>query len=427
MTIEKMTVLEAEVVAKLTKEEKEELKSLADSKAVVLHYVNQYYQSQDSRIRSDHQIRMLLEKMDFAEIPSTILKQAKNAAAEEAYNKKCIDVITDTVPICRWMKSITGIGPILSAYIYSSFDIDKANYATEFLSYAGLNDNNNPWLGNDKANKIVKDAIAYRAEKFDIITESLKGLCKDKKTEKSLFTGLKKAGKDIDIDCYIIGDIVYNNTGHELSDIDTDYDFIEEYVLNLAYPSSCDDILIGYIAPRVKRKPSLIKKGTYNNWRLKKSKTKIPYTSDLVAYLAKPPYNTDLKKRMFLVGDMFIKNSGREKSLYGRIYKDRKMTEHYNNDQGLYADQAAKLLEEKNYDKNTPTYKALSQGKLSDAHINSRARRYATKLFISHVFEAMYYEKHGKKAPNPYVISHLDHHDYIAPEVDFVPFIDGDM
>ena len=35
----------------------------------------------------------------------------------------------------------------------------------------------------------------------------------------------------------------------------------------------------------------------------------------------------------------------------------------------------------------------------------------------------MYYDKFKTKAPRAYVIEHMGHHDYIAPEVDYKEFI----
>ena len=49
--------------------------------------------------------------------------------------------------------------------------------------------------------------------------------------------------------------------------------------------------------------------------------------------------------------------------------------------------------------------------------------RYAVKLFISHVFEAMYFAEFHEEPPKAYVIQYMGHHDYIAPEVDYKKFI----
>lgn len=422
--------VELEVVAKVSKEEKEELIGASSNKKIVKYLVDQYYQSQNYRIRAQNQTRALLQGFDESDVQQFkfIEKELDNAVAQEALNKKYMDIVTDTIPVCRWMKSITGIGPVLSAYLYSVFDVKVGNYNTKFLSYAGLNDNNNPWLGAEKAKKMVRDAIEYRQEKFDRITEIFEDGCVNKTTFKKLITALKKLGKNNDIDHTTIKSTILEISGINIDDVeDINMTFIAEYINNLANPKVCDDILIDYISDKTGRNFTNVQKGTRNNWARKKAKSKDPTTEDLASYLAKPPYNTELKKMMYIVGDMFIKNSGRDKSLYGKIYKQKKLEYIRLNEQGCYAEQAKKILEEKNFSKTTSTYKALSEGRLSDAHINARARRYAVKLFISHVFEAMYYAEYRKEPPQTYVIKYMDHHDYIAPEVDYRPYIDGEL
>jgi hypothetical protein len=81
------------------------------------------------------------------------------------------------------------------------------------------------------------------------------------------------------------------------------------------------------------------------------------------------------------------------------------------------------MLTEKNYSKDTDTYKYLIEGKLSPAHINRRAKRYAVKIFLTHFFEACWIYKHGTKPPTIYPLAHMDHVDYIEPEVEFEKFL----
>lgn len=143
--------------------------------------------------------------------------------------------------------------------------------------------------------------------------------------------------------------------------------------------------------------------------------------SDRVAltnYLAKPPYNIDLKKICYLIGESFVKVSNRG-SLYGQLYRERKILETEKNERGEYADQAAKILRDKNFSKDTATKKLLLEGKLSPAHINSRAKRYAVKVFLTHFFEACYVYTYNEKPPVIYPIAHMDHVDYIEPEVPY--------
>ena len=107
-------------------------------------------------------------------------------------------------------------------------------------------------------------------------------------------------------------------------------------------------------------------------------------------------------------------------SLYGRLYKERFDYETMKNERGDYADQAAKILASKNFSKTTSAYKFYSEGKLPPAHIVQRCERYVTKMFISHLYEAAYYNKYGVMAPNPYVLCFCEGHtDYIGPEVPY--------
>ena len=70
-------------------------------------------------------------------------------------------------------------------------------------------------------------------------------------------------------------------------------------------------------------------------------------------------------------------------------------------------------LAAKNYTKGTITRKALEAGELSDAHLHARARRYAVKMFLSHLHEVMYITILGQKPPMPFAIAHLNHAHYV--------------
>lgn len=131
------------------------------------------------------------------------------------------------------------------------------------------------------------------------------------------------------------------------------------------------------------------------------------------------PYNRRLKTLCFKIGKSFMFNSKNPNSLYGRLYRERKEFETRNNMNGLYANQAFKIIQEKNFKKSTTAYSYYSKGMLPPAHIDMRARRFAVKLFISHCYEAAYYNKYGKPAPMPYMIAYQDHKDYIGPEVPY--------
>jgi hypothetical protein len=132
----------------------------------------------------------------------------------------------------------------------------------------------------------------------------------------------------------------------------------------------------------------------------------------------KRPFNMRLKVICYYAGSCFQKFSGRDECFYGKIYAKRRLYEIEKNERLEYKDQAAELA--KRVGKNTNAYKFLSQGKLSPAHINARAMRYAVKLFLSHLHEVWYTAVFKERPPKPFPIAIQGHAHYIPP-----PNVDG--
>lgn len=130
----------------------------------------------------------------------------------------------------------------------------------------------------------------------------------------------------------------------------------------------------------------------------------------------KKPFNGQLKTLCWKISDSFVKVSGREDAFYGKVYRERKQYEIARNDRGELADQAAAKLEKFKIGKGTDAYKAYSIGRLPPAHIDARARRYAVKLFLSHLHECWWKETHdGELPPKPFAIAIAGHAHYIPP------------
>lgn len=131
----------------------------------------------------------------------------------------------------------------------------------------------------------------------------------------------------------------------------------------------------------------------------------------------KRPWNARLKVLCWKIGESFVKVSSNEKAVYGHYYVERKQQYIKKNEEGGFKEFAARTLENKKFGKDTDAYKCYIEGKLPPAHIHAMATRAAVKLFLSH-FQQVWYEKHhGKPAPKPFVIAHLNHKDFIAPPV----------
>lgn len=129
----------------------------------------------------------------------------------------------------------------------------------------------------------------------------------------------------------------------------------------------------------------------------------------------KRPWNADLKTLCWKIGESFVKASGRDNDVYGKVYRERKALEQAKNDAGEYAEQAKHQLERFNIGQNTLARAAYVSGKLPPAHIHARAKRYAVKLFLSHLHTVWYECYHERKAPRPYVIEHMGHAHEIPP------------
>lgn len=128
----------------------------------------------------------------------------------------------------------------------------------------------------------------------------------------------------------------------------------------------------------------------------------------------KRPWNARLKTLCWKIGESFVKVSNNPNDFYGKIYAERKRIETEKNENFEYKDQAENVLKNKKIGKDTDAYKAYSQGKLPPAHIHARAKRYAVKLFLSHLFEKWYEHHYKTEAPKPYCFEHLGHVHKIA-------------
>ena len=137
----------------------------------------------------------------------------------------------------------------------------------------------------------------------------------------------------------------------------------------------------------------------------------------------KRPWNADLKTLCWKVGESFVKVSGKDDAVYGKIYAKRKLLEIERNEAGKFEDQAVAKLKKHKIGKETEAYKHYIKGKLPPAHIHARARRYAVKLFLAHLQEVWFFDHHKKLAPLPYPIVHLEGHSDIieAPNQDMIP------
>ena len=505
------------------------------SQVELRYLVDSYYQSQDDRITKDGQVRAINQGYDGEDHQPPLALQwvAKNRRNEEEQIKKLLDVYTDNHPVGRWAKDTIGIGPVLAAALIAYMDIEKCKHSGQFLSYAGQNDQNVPWLGNDKAGDIVKAAKAIHEMEMKLAIDALQRLSKnfdydwkkfkeDTKDLMELFSkykstdlaaillndyidskGTKNPLEDDNVDDIFtpkqqktvnkylkaygdmliefsevfsdeISDYDYDEArdalvekleySHQIKDQDT-IDVIENLkdegiiskewfmfpnhmkrlheslknrtvfvysnellsdVLNyIADPALVTDSVLVIVGDATLRQPAVIRRNFENLKNAKKKDKELKYNyTNLQKILAKPPYNIDLKVICWKIGQSFMKVCNKEESVYGALYKERKDLEKARNDHNAYGDQIATALITKNFKKGTDTYKSYMEGKLTDSHITARATRMATRVFLTHFFEAMYIHRYNAAPPQIFPIAHMGHEDYIQPEVPFEKYLE---
>ena len=127
------------------------------------------------------------------------------------------------------------------------------------------------------------------------------------------------------------------------------------------------------------------------------------------------PWNADLKRLCYLIGESFVKVQRYEGDVYGKIYAWRKAQETEKNERLDYAEQAKASLAAKRYGEETDARKHYEAGRLPPARIHMRAMRYATKLFLAHYHHVLHETVKGEPPPKPYILQHGGHVDFIRP------------
>lgn len=105
------------------------------SRREIRYLVHYYYMAQDDRMRAHNQVRAL----DKSEEPNAVVMWlADQARTIENELKKVLNDYTTHHPMGEWMRSIYGIGPVISAGLLAHIDIEKAPTVGHIWRFAGL-------------------------------------------------------------------------------------------------------------------------------------------------------------------------------------------------------------------------------------------------------------------------------------------------
>ena len=154
---------------RISKKLKEKVEKLfTPNRESIKMLVNLHYQMQDMRKALREQIRAIYpdynEKQDYENNKDVSIANVfildwllKNFAIIEAGTSKFLELTCNSTEVGRWLIQIKGIGPALAAGCLAYFDVEGRQYASQFISYAGLNDNNRPWIGRKGAESVAKE------------------------------------------------------------------------------------------------------------------------------------------------------------------------------------------------------------------------------------------------------------------------------
>jgi hypothetical protein len=324
----------------------------------VRHLTDRYYQIQEFRKISGNQVRAAAEEPEPNRVLAWVFEE--NARLEDNI-KRALDVFTSEYRVGLWMKSLVGIGPVISAGLLAHLDIRKAPTVGHWWRFAGY-DPTRIWLGRARAEAIANRVVPARgnASRADLVAVAWEA-----NAQSPYLAPYERAGE--------------------------------------GWPQ--EEPPLGWTAAEIVRK-----------LRGKDGEPLPPNRKNVAAVLAKCPWNADLKCLCWKLGDCFVKFHNHKDDYYGRIYLSRKAYEEPRNEAGAYREQAERALAEKNYKAGTEARKWYEQGKLPPARIHMRALRYASKMFLSHLHHVMYVDYFEADPPAPFGLEHApgDHRHFVA-------------
>ena len=322
------------------------------------YLVDAYYQTQENRKRTYNQLRSM------GDDPGLLIgwMAEKNWTLEQQV-ARALKEYTSAHPMSDWMRGIRGIGPVLSAGFLAHIDMDRCPTVGHIWSFAGIAGPPQEPDNRQAAYKVKFKKLIDPNSPPQLYTSSGEWATPYYPDGPNTYVYQLKVGKDdapeIGIRSPDMPQVKFNNN----------IESVEVFYRNTGQKSWV--------------------KGE------------------------KRPFNAQLKVLCWKTGQSFMKLSNREDCYYGGVYRKRKESEIANNEALLLKDKAASQLPY--FKQTTEAYKWYEKGMLPPAHIDARARRYAVKLFLSHLHHEWHVRLYGKAPPLPYPIAFMQHVHFIHP------------
>jgi hypothetical protein len=136
----------------------------------VRFFVDQYYSLQDFRKSGGNKKRAQAEAAKPHQVTSWVFDSMRRLEDDV---KRALDEFTDEYAVGRWARSITGVGPIISAGLLTHLDIRKAPTVGHFWRFAGQ-DPTVLWLKKERCHALIEETIG---DKKEVTDEDIVKLC----------------------------------------------------------------------------------------------------------------------------------------------------------------------------------------------------------------------------------------------------------
>ena len=379
----------------LKKDLREAAKNLGIHEARYL--VDLYYTAQKFRMATDSQKRAAEGYNE----PTTFLSNVFSQFSTIEHNiQLSLDVYTDNHPIGKRVRTVKGMGPVMTAGLIANLKIalPRKAYIAEGAStelvpvhsvgawwrYCGL-DPTLKWTGREDTSMLLKEVNSEYEGKTDdlgklsVICHRLNRRLGDVLYYTKHITSVFTSEEAFELCSVIRGDKVKGKA-----------EFHADNIFKELLPDPAEPYRITM-------------EDTFLSW------------DAIRKFLCKRPYNANLKRLCWLIGESFVKVKNREGAMYGKIYAETRAKYDVMNDNLHYQEEAARRLKANRTKMDKSLAKLYESGKLPDKALHERAKRVAVKMFLSHMHQVWFEHEFGRTPPEPYPIAILGHKDYVAP------------